>query len=131
MLALQKVSVSPHVTIEAELAGDLSPSEANSATILQVLMILLTKASDAISDAPGLIRILARRVSTYSDANANRVSIHRDQVQIEISDTGRGMPPERQARVFDPFFSAKSAGGGLGLAVVDGIVRTLGGSLYP
>jgi CheY-like chemotaxis protein len=40
------------------------------------------------------------------------------------------MPPEIQARVFDPFFSTKSAGRGLGLSLVEGIVRRLGGAIH-
>ena len=40
------------------------------------------------------------------------------------------MSPQTQAKVFDPFFSTKSAGRGLGLAVVQGIVRSLGGAIH-
>jgi signal transduction histidine kinase len=52
-----------------------------------------------------------------------------DYLQLEVSDTGIGIPMEAQARVFDPFFTTKAAGHGLGLAVVHGIVRSLGGSI--
>jgi CheY-like chemotaxis protein len=52
-----------------------------------------------------------------------------DYVQLEVTDTGRGMSLETQARVFDPFFTTKSQGHGLGLAVVRGVVRGLGGAI--
>jgi CheY-like chemotaxis protein len=51
-------------------------------------------------------------------------------VELEVSDNGCGMSPEIHAQVFDPFFTTKSPGRGLGLPVVHGIVRSVGGAIH-
>ena len=58
------------------------------------------------------------------------VSPDRKCVKIDISDTGCGIPPEHMSRIFEPFFSTKSKGTGLGLAVTYGIVQKHGGHIY-
>ena len=82
----------------------------------QVFMNLLVNAGHAI-DAKGQVQVSARQVG--------------DQVWVEISDTGCGMPPEVVARIFEPFFTTKTVGKGtgLGLSISYGIVKKHGGHI--
>jgi two-component system CheB/CheR fusion protein len=131
MLELLKVSVSKHAAVETDLGKALPRVRANSAQLLQVVMNLIANASDAIGDQDGVIRVTTRLVvggRNSPKANSERLP-EGDYVQLEVADTGRGMTPDVQARMFDPFFTTRSAGHGLGLAVVQGIVRSLNGTI--
>jgi PAS domain S-box-containing protein len=130
MVELFKVSVSKHAQLEADLSKDLPAVRANAAQLRQVVMNLITNASDAIGDRNGTIRVTTRFVIRCRDSEevSDRLA-DGCYVQLEVSDTGCGMSPETQAKAFDPFFTTKSTGHGLGLAVVQGIVRGLGGSI--
>jgi CheY-like chemotaxis protein/two-component sensor histidine kinase len=128
MLSLLKVSVSKRAVIQADLQDDLPAIQASAAQLGQVVMNLITNASDAIRDRDGKIRVSTRRVTLKGQSAAVALA-DGDYVQLEVNDTGCGMSPQTQAKVFDPFFTTKSAGRGLGLAVVQGIVRSLGGAI--
>ena len=132
MLSLIKVSVTKHAVIRTDLGENLPAIRANAAQLRQIVMNLVTNASDAIGDRDGVIRLTTRRVAVgeESDANLSRTPASHDYVELEVSDTGCGMSSETQAKIFDPFFTTKSAGRGLGLAVVQGIVRSLGGTIH-
>jgi nitrogen-specific signal transduction histidine kinase/CheY-like chemotaxis protein len=132
MLLLLKVSVTKRAVIEAHLDRDLPPILASGGQLRQIVLNLITNASDAIGDRDGVIRVITRHVTLTGESGAASFPTlsDGDYVQLEVSDTGRGMSTETQARVFDPFFTTKSAGRGLGLAVVHGIVRTLGGAIH-
>src|SRR5262249_10080094 len=124
--------VSKHVTLEIDLTQNLPEVWANAAQIQQIVMNLITNASEAIGDRDGVIHVTTGHVKVSqksSGAMSDRLA-ERDYLQLEVSDTGCGMSPETQSKVFDPFFTTKSAGHGLGLSVVDGIVRGLGGAIY-
>jgi nitrogen-specific signal transduction histidine kinase len=131
MLSLLKISVTKHAVINASLDQDLPAIRASAAQIQQLVMNLITNASDAIGDRDGEIRVITRRVPLTGElaAISSGTLADGDYVQLSVSDTGRGMSPQMQAKVFDPFFTTKSAGRGLGLAVVQGIVRSLGGAI--
>jgi len=129
MLALLKVSVSKHAVMIADLAPELPAIRANPAQLRQIVMNLITNASDAIGDRDGVIRVITRRATLRGESAVSESLPAGDYLTLEVSDTGSGMSPETQRRVFDPFFTTKSAGHGLGLAVVSGIVRSLGGEI--
>ena len=93
-------------------------------------MNLVTNASEAIGERDGTIQVTIRRVTLGPDSPRIDYLAAGDYVQLEVSDTGHGMSPEERAKVFDPFFSTKAAGRGMGLAVVHGIVRSLGGTIH-
>ncbi len=98
--------------------GDRMPAIAGDAPQLrQVLLNLSGNAAEAMQGAPGPITIALRH-----DALA-------DDIVIEVRDVGAGMTAAIQARMFEPYFSTKLAGRGLGLAVVQGVVRAHGGTL--
>jgi PAS domain S-box-containing protein len=129
MLELLKVSVSKHVVLETNLAKNLPAVPANPAQLRRVVMNLITNASEAIGDADGVIRLSTSQVTVGPDWPRMPSERWADgsYLQIEVADTGRGMAPETQARVFDSLYTTKSVGHGLGLAVVHEIVRGLRG----
>jgi len=129
ILGLLKVSVSKRVTLTIDLGSDLPVLRATPAQVQQVVVNLVSNASDAIGDQNGVIRITVRRAPSELAAEMTRGAAGSDYLLLEVSDTGCGMSLEMQGKVFDPFFSTKGAGHGLGLAVVHGIVRRLGGAV--
>jgi signal transduction histidine kinase/CheY-like chemotaxis protein len=130
MLGLLRVSVSKHAALETDLGQDLPAVRGGAAQLQQIVMNLVINASEAIGDRDGMIRVATNRVTIRQDAAITRGLVEGDYLQIEVSDTGGGMSAETRNRLFDPFFTTKSGGRGLGLAVVDGIVRGLRGTIH-
>ena len=118
---------------ELELAVDAdSLVMGDRVTLSQVVMNLLTNASDSLGEAPGRITVRVRRVSEvdarWDQAQGATVGPGR-WVLVEVEDTGIGMDEPTRGRVFEPFFSTKERGHGLGLAACLGIVRAHGGAV--
>ncbi|MDE3154273.1 MAG: PAS domain S-box protein [Acidobacteriota bacterium] len=108
--------------------GDALPAvHADVSQVRQIVMNLITNASDALGDRNGVITIrtgLVRVDAQYlSDTYVNEALPDGPYVFVEVSDTGCGMDAATRARIFDPFFTTKFTGRGLGLAAVLGIVR--------
>jgi signal transduction histidine kinase len=130
MLELLRVSVLKRAILTTDLAHDLPAVWASAAQIQQIVMNLVTNASEATGDRGGVIRVSTRRITSSRSAMIAKGLADGDYLQLEVSDTGSGMTREMQAKAFDPFISTKGAGHGLGLAVVDGIVRGLRGAIH-
>ncbi len=130
---LLQVSISKKAVLRFHLYPNLPAIIADATQMRQVLMNLVINASDAIGERSGVISIstgVVRADRAYLDNTFLSPDLAEgDYVFLEVSDTGRGMSTETQARIFEPFFSTKAPGRGLGLAAVLGIVRGHKGAL--
>lgn len=119
--------ISKKAALITDFAGDL-PNVAGDATQLrQVVMNLITNASDALGERAGTITVTTRTVQAD---RALLASAYVDEglpeglyVCLSVADDGAGMDAATRARIFDPFFTTKFTGRGLGLAAVLGILR--------
>jgi PAS domain S-box-containing protein len=125
MLELLKVSISKHAVLKTDLRKHLPPVRGNAAQIRQVVMNLIINASEAIGEKGGTIAVATSHVTAAGAPNLPQG----DYLQLEVTDNGCGITEEAQAKIFDPFFTTKFAGRGLGLAVVQGIVRAHAGAI--
>jgi PAS domain S-box-containing protein len=131
MVELLKISVSKHVSFVTDFDDNLPSVRGHPPQIRQVVMNLIINASEAIGDKHGTITVSATRVAGKDSGDERAMELNPgDYVRLEVSDNGCGMTEEQTRKVFDPFFTTKFAGRGLGLAVVQGIVRAHGGTIH-
>jgi signal transduction histidine kinase len=127
MTHLLQVSISKKATLKFDFEKPLPKIQADASQVRQVVMNLITNASEAIGNNGGIISI--RTALVHADRQylsetflAQKLQVG-EYVALGVSDTGCGMEPDIQQRIFDPFFTTKFTGRGLGLAAVLGIVR--------
>ena len=127
MSGLVRPSIPKKIAFSLDLDSDLPAMEADRGQVQQVFMNLTLNASEAIGNYDGLISVRTcvqevdeRYLRLHPETAALRPGRY---VCLEVSDTGCGMDDATKAKVFDPFFSTKFTGRGLGLAAVAGIVR--------
>jgi two-component system, cell cycle sensor histidine kinase and response regulator CckA len=127
MNVLIQPSVPKRIGLHFELDRDLPPIEADRGQLQQVFMNLVLNSAEAIGGGTGVISVKTGvrqldEASIRSHTELANVSPG-SYVFLEVRDTGCGMDLATRSRIFDPFFSTKFAGRGLGLAAVGGIVR--------
>jgi PAS domain S-box-containing protein len=130
MLALP---VSNQARLDYEIASDLPSIEGDATQIRQVILNIVTNAAESIEHPPGVISVTTGVMSvdesvTEDPALYGELEL-RPHIYFEVTDTGCGMDRHMQERMFDPFYSTKFSGRGLGLAAVLGIMRSHSGGI--
>jgi signal transduction histidine kinase len=108
--------------VALEIAGEFADVRADERMLRQALLNLLRNAAEAIPDGAAERRVAARG-SRARDAGGREWAV------VEIADTGTGIPEEDLQRIFIPFFTTKSKGHGVGLALAHRVVTDHGGTL--
>jgi nitrogen-specific signal transduction histidine kinase/CheY-like chemotaxis protein len=136
MAELMGVSLAPATALTLDLAPRLPAVDGDVVQIRQVVLNLLTNAADAIGGKPGRLDVATFQTDAGPVASPwgpdAVVDARRGQgpwVGLRVVDTGPGMDEATRQRIFDPFFSTKARGRGLGLAAVLGIIRGHQGAL--
>ncbi len=130
---LVDASLSKKAELILDLSDDLPPVQVDGTQLRQVLMNLITNASDALNGEEGTIRLSTRLEEiTTSPHPAGWVlgaPLPGSYVAVRVSDDGRGMDLATVERMFEPFYTTKATGHGLGLAAVLGVIREVGGTM--
>ena len=126
-------SISGRAQLETDFGPDLPVISGDPSRLRQILVNLVTNASEALGNEGGVITVSARGREASADYLRG---LFPDQslpagayLVISVADTGSGMDAETQAQAFEPFFTTKFVGRGLGLSAVLGIVRAHQGAI--
>ena len=120
VLSLVRGDLENHrITVDTKLSDGLAPVHANAVQLRQVMVNLITNAIDAMSTVANRQRLL--RLGTQAEDPSSLL--------ITVEDSGSGVDPAHAERIFEPFFSTKSHGMGMGLSICRSIVEHHGGRL--
>ncbi|MCY3023350.1 MAG: PAS domain S-box protein [Planctomycetota bacterium] len=127
MAHLLQISISKKAVLKQDFPANLPLMEGDASQVQQVIMNLITNASEAIGDGDGVIAVATGKMDCPAeylrDSYLDEQLPPGTYVCLEVTDTGCGMDKETVHRIFEPFFTTKFTGRGLGLAAVLGIVR--------
>lgn len=131
---LLKMSASQRVDLVYELDPTQPVLEGDPGQIRQILLNLVSNASEAIGDVNGKVTVVTGRGQPpcphrHGEGHHCQNLLPGEYVWIEVRDTGCGMPPEVVEKIFEPFYTTKFTGRGLGLSAVHGVARTHGGAV--
>jgi PAS domain S-box-containing protein len=133
-----RISIPKNIDLKLETANDIPVIETNAGQMKQVIVNLVMNAVEAIGEESGVVTVktamepVGPGVCESGEPQSNVLGYELppgQYVLVEVSDSGPGMDDRMQTQIFDPFFTTKFMGRGLGLAAVQGIVRSLGGGI--
>jgi signal transduction histidine kinase len=104
------------ITLRSEIPGSLPPACIDRVQLGQVVLNLLTNAVQAMNGGPGTLTLRGELE-------------HPDRLRLDVRDTGAGIAPDDARRIFEPLFTTKARGIGLGLAVSRTLVHANGGEI--
>jgi PAS domain S-box-containing protein len=129
---LLRLSIPKSVALNLDLQAQLPAVVADAGQVQQVVMNLIINGAEAIGEGrAGEVKVstCVREIDrTFMDDLGQEIPPGR-YVRIEVRDTGSGMDEQTRSKIFDPFFSTKFLGRGLGLAAVSGIMRSQKGAV--
>jgi PAS domain S-box-containing protein len=133
MLSMLKSTLPQNAAIKPYLSGDIPAIEGDASQLRQLAMSLIMNASEAIGEAQGEIRVSLTKLK-ISDEKLEKDYIGKaitpgSYLCLEVTDTGCGMDDETKQRIFEPFYTTKFVGRGLGMSAVLGIITSHGGAL--
>jgi PAS domain S-box-containing protein len=125
--------IAKNVEVRYSLADPVGAIRADPTQIRQIAMNLITNAAEALGGGGGVIRVTVSETKDQG-SGGDSLALGPDMpaghyVFLEVADSGGGMDAATQARMFEPFFTTKFTGRGLGLAAVQGIVRSHKGAI--
>lgn len=129
-IKLLRATLPANITLKGSISPDCGKVLADPSQFHQVLMNICTNAFQAMEDNGGILSIFLNVVEIkpveLERMNALSPGTY---VCVEVSDTGTGMNPLTMERIFEPYFTTKGQGSGLGLSVAYGIIKHLGGDI--
>ncbi len=133
IVSMSKSSIGQNLKITSDLASDIPPIMADASQIRQVAMNLIINAAEAVGESQGNIRISLSKTAIKAD---QPVRDHQGNIIppglyacLEVTDNGCGMNNEIRQRLFEPFYTTKFTGRGLGMSAVLGIIKSHNGAL--
>ena len=139
MADLLEVSISKKADLRFNPGEDIPEFDGDSNQVSQVVLNLITNASDSLEDNPGTITVTTGVMECTREYLSNAQSFLQSgredslpdgrYVFFEVQDSGCGMDAETRSRIFEPFYTTKFTGRGLGLAAVMGIVNGHNGAI--
>jgi len=128
MIELLRCAVPPKIVVNANLAPELPVLHADVTQLRQVIVNLLMNAFESLASGAGFVNVATDKVRI--DRRNSECELRAGEYcRLVVQDNGQGMTPEVHANALVPFYSTKSVGRGLGLAVVQGIVGSLAGAI--